>query len=183
MEIEKGLAGHNASGDNGVGARLFGTFLTWMNDHTTDVYVVASANNISSLPPELTRAGRFDAIFYFDLPGRKEKDMIWEIYRVKFHVDEKDEQPSDTDWTGAEIEACCRTAILQGKSLKAAATSIVPVAVANAEATAASRKNASGRYLSASYDGVFMADNKTGGKLEYGSSHSLTGRKLSKIKS
>ena len=57
-----------------------GRFLTWLNDHETDVFVVATANDVSKLPPELTRAERFDGVFFLDLPGRQEKDAIWRMY-------------------------------------------------------------------------------------------------------
>jgi len=76
-EIEKALSGVQSSGqtDSGVSARLFGTLLGWLNDHESDVFVVATANDVSKLPPELTRAERFDGIFFLDLPG-KERDRI-----------------------------------------------------------------------------------------------------------
>ena len=69
-EIEKGLSGVQASGqtDSGVSARMFGTLLSYLNDHESDVYFVCSANDVSKLPPEFTRAERFDAIFFLDLP-------------------------------------------------------------------------------------------------------------------
>ena len=56
-EVEKALSGANGTGDSGVSARLFGTFLTWLNDHDSDVFVVATCNNISSLPPEFAQGG------------------------------------------------------------------------------------------------------------------------------
>jgi ATPase family associated with various cellular activities (AAA) len=70
-EVEKALAGAatGSSSDSGVSSRLFGTLLTWLNDHTTDVYVVVTCNNIQQLPPEFSRAERFDAILFLDLPG------------------------------------------------------------------------------------------------------------------
>ena len=71
-EIEKALAGVQASGqaDSGVTAGMFGTILTWLNDRTSDSFVVATCNDISKLPPELSRAERFDGVFFLDLPGR-----------------------------------------------------------------------------------------------------------------
>lgn len=63
-EIEKALSGVNSTGDSGVSSRLFGTFLTWLNDHESDVFVVATCNDISRLPPEFARAERFDGVFF-----------------------------------------------------------------------------------------------------------------------
>ena len=82
-EIEKGLGGFNSSGDSGTGARIFGTFLTWMQEKTAPVFVIATANNISNLPPELLRKGRFDEIFFVDLPTRKERKKIFEVHLKK----------------------------------------------------------------------------------------------------
>lgn len=81
-EIEKGLSGFKSSGrtDGGVGARVFGTFLTWLQEKTEPVFVVATANDISALPPELLRKGRFDEIFFVDLPSAKERENIFAIH-------------------------------------------------------------------------------------------------------
>ena len=76
-EIEKGLAGAGGGGnDTGVSARVFGTLLTWLQEKTAPVFVVATANRIDSLPPELLRKGRFDEIFFIDLPTAKERKEI-----------------------------------------------------------------------------------------------------------
>ena len=83
-EVEKAFAGVNGSGDSGVASRMFGTFLSWLNDHTSDVFVVCTANDVSRLPPEFGRSERFDGIFFLDLPSREEKDAIWTIYRSQF---------------------------------------------------------------------------------------------------
>lgn len=82
-EIEKGLSGSSGSGDSGTGARIFGTFLTWMQDKTAPVFVIATANNISTLPPELLRKGRFDEIFFVDLPTFKERKEIFNVHLKK----------------------------------------------------------------------------------------------------
>ena len=73
-EIEKGLTDLKSGGDSGTSARVFGTFLTWMQEKTAPVFVVATANDISALPPELLRKGRFDEIFFVDLPTQKERE-------------------------------------------------------------------------------------------------------------
>src|SRR4051812_50157197 len=80
-ELEKALSGVGSSGDSGVSTRLFGTLLTWLSDHESDVFFVATSNDVSQLPPEFTRAGRFDGVFFLDLPGRAEKDATWEVNR------------------------------------------------------------------------------------------------------
>ncbi len=79
-EIEKGLSGLKSGGDSGTSARVFGTFLTWMQEKTAPVFVVATANDISALPPELLRKGRFDEIFFVDLPTQREREKIFELH-------------------------------------------------------------------------------------------------------
>ena len=61
-------------------ARVFGSLLTWLNDHESDVFFVGTCNDASKLPPEFARAERFDGVFFVDLPGRDQKDAIWGIY-------------------------------------------------------------------------------------------------------
>ena len=83
-ELEKAFAGINSnSGGGEVTTRLFGNFLTWMQEKTNPVFVVATANNIMSLPPELMRKGRFDEIFYVGLPDKAERQKIFEIHIAK----------------------------------------------------------------------------------------------------
>lgn len=82
-EIEKGLGGTGSNGDSGTSTRVFGTFLTWMQEKTAPVFVIATANDISSLPPELMRKGRFDEIFFVDLPTYEERIKIFEVHLKK----------------------------------------------------------------------------------------------------
>lgn len=82
-EIEKGLNGVSSSSDSGVSSRIFGTFLTWMQEKTAPVFVIATANNIDKLPPELLRKGRFDEIFFVDLPTVKERKEIFKVHLAK----------------------------------------------------------------------------------------------------
>ncbi|PJI07519.1 MULTISPECIES: AAA family ATPase [Clostridium] len=82
-EIEKGFSGTGSSGDGGTSTRIFGTFLTWMQEKTKPVFVVSTANNINSLPPELMRKGRFDEIFFVDLPTKKERMEIFRLHLKK----------------------------------------------------------------------------------------------------
>lgn len=82
-EIEKGFSGLNGSGDSGTSSRIFGQFLTWMQEKTAPVFVIATANNISGLPPELMRKGRFDEIFFVDLPTSRERKEIFKVHLNK----------------------------------------------------------------------------------------------------
>ena len=81
-EVEKGMSGGSAGSpaDSGVARRLFGTFLTWLQEKTKPVFVIATANDITALPPEFLRKGRFDEIFFVDLPDARERAEIWRIY-------------------------------------------------------------------------------------------------------
>lgn len=82
-EIEKSLSGLNSNGDSGTSSRIFGTFLTWMQEKTAPVFVIATANNINSLPAELLRKGRFDEIFFVDLPTQREREEIFKLHLLK----------------------------------------------------------------------------------------------------
>lgn len=117
-EVEKALAGVQSSGqlDSGVTARVFGTMLTWMQDHEAPVFVVATSNNPIALPPEFMRAGRFDEVFYVDLPSEDERMEIFEIHLRKVHRNPEDfdvtyfARASD-GFSGAEIEAAIQDAL------------------------------------------------------------------------
>jgi hypothetical protein len=84
-ELEKAFAGAGSSSstDNGVSQRLFGTFLTWMQDKTAPVFLVATANRVDGLPPEFLRKGRFDEIFFVDLPTQEERLEIIQFHLLK----------------------------------------------------------------------------------------------------
>ncbi|HVS38473.1 MAG TPA: AAA family ATPase [Gemmataceae bacterium] len=154
-ELDKGLAGVGGQGDSGVATRLFGAVLTWLSDHQTDVFFVATANDVSRLPPEFTRAERLDGVFFLDLPAGKDKDVIWDMYRRQFGIADAQSRPDDTDWTGAEVRSCCRLAALLDVTLTQAAHHVVPVAVTAAEQVERLRQWASGRCLNASAPGIF----------------------------
>jgi hypothetical protein len=162
-EVEKAFAGVNGSGDSGVASRMFGTFLGWLNDHVSDVFVVCTANDITRLPPEFGRSERFDGVFFLDLPTRDEKDAIWTIYRQQFAIDRDQRQPDDSQWTGAEIKACCRLSALLDVPLVQAAQNVVPVAATAAESLERLRTWASGRCLSAQQPGIYRAPNSSPG--------------------
>jgi len=159
-EIEKALAGSTSSGqtDSGVTARVFGSLLTWLNDHESDVFFVATCNDASKLPPEFARAERFDGVFFVDLPGEKQREDIWKIYTQHYGLDAKQARPDDTNWTGAEIKSCCRLASLLDVPLVGAAQNVVPVAVTAGDKIEQLRQWASGRCLSADRAGVYSRE-------------------------
>jgi SpoVK/Ycf46/Vps4 family AAA+-type ATPase len=161
-EVEKALAGgaSGGNGDSGVSARLFGTFLTWLSDHTSDVFVVMTSNDISKLPPEFSRAERFDGVFFMDLPGTAEKEAIWPIHLKHFGLT-GEKRPDDRDWTGAEIRSCCRLAALLDVPLREAARNVVPVAVTASESVQKLRAWAEGRCLSANSPGIYSRNTET----------------------
>ena len=156
-EVEKALAGASSSGqtDSGVTARLFGSLLTWLNDHTSDVFFIATANDVSKLPPEFARAERFDGVFFLDLPGKQQREAIWDIYLGQYGLDAGQPKPDDTNWTGAEIKSCCRLASLLDVPLVQAAQNVVPVAVTAGDKIEHLRQWASGRVLSADLPGIY----------------------------
>ena len=109
-EIEKGLSGmKGGGGDGGTTQRVFGTILTWLQEKTKPVFVVATANRVADLPPELLRKGRFDEIFFVDLPNEKEKEDIARIHVLRRGRDIKVLVPKEVaafcpGFSGAEIE-------------------------------------------------------------------------------
>lgn len=115
-EIEKGLAG-GGSGSSGVTTRLIGQFLFWLQEATARVFVVATANDVSQLPGELLRRGRFDELFFIDLPSPEERHDIISIYVKKGLKQSLDEQLMDElvqlseGFAGADIEAAVREVV------------------------------------------------------------------------
>lgn len=162
-EVEKGLSGVGGNGDSGVSTRLFGTLLTYLSDRTSDTFVVGTCNDISKLPPEFSRAERWDGVFFLDLPNANEKNLIWAMYKQQFDIPESQIRPDDTSWTGAEVKSCCRLAALLDVPLTQAARNVVPVAVTAAEQVDRLRTWASGRCLCASSGGVFSRDGEAVG--------------------
>jgi len=168
-EIEKSLAGAGSSGqtDSGVTARVFGSLLTWLNDHESDVFFVGTCNDASKLPPEFARAERFDGVFFVDLPGSDQKDAIWAIYTRHYGLDAKQARPDDANWTGAEIKSCCRLASLLDMPLAQAAQNVVPVAVTAGDKIESLRQWAAGRCLSADRSGVYSREQeRAGGRVQ-----------------
>ena len=108
-EVEKGFAGTRNQGDSGTSARVFGTFLNWLQDKRSPVFVVATANDLRGLPLEFLRRGRFDEIFFVGLPGPTERKAIFNIHLAKRHRNAEDfdltELVKETEgFSGAEIE-------------------------------------------------------------------------------
>lgn len=116
-EIEKGLAGAMQANDGGVGARLVGQFLFWLQEGRARVFVVATANDVSKLPPELLRRGRFDELFFVDLPSPQEREEIIKIYINKGLKKEVDSELIQSlvelsdGFAGADIEAAVRDVV------------------------------------------------------------------------
>ena len=109
-EIDKAFSGVDSRGDGGTSSRVFGTFITWLAEKSSPVFVVATANNIQTLPPEMLRKGRFDEIFFVGLPAQVEREAIFNVHLSHLrphHLKEYDikrlayETP---DFSGAEIE-------------------------------------------------------------------------------
>lgn len=109
-EIDKAFSGFDAKGDSGTTSRVFGTFITWLAEKRSPVFVVATANNIQTLPPEMLRKGRFDEIFFVGLPSQDERYAIFELHlaRLRPHnlknYDLERLAYETPDFSGAEIE-------------------------------------------------------------------------------
>lgn len=109
-EIDKAFAGLDGRGDSGTTSRVFGTFITWMAEKTSPVFVVATANDIQALPPEMLRKGRFDEIFFVGLPTQEERKAIFTVHLQRLRPQtlkqyELDRLAYETpDFSGAEIE-------------------------------------------------------------------------------
>jgi SpoVK/Ycf46/Vps4 family AAA+-type ATPase len=166
-ELEKVFAGSgpdSASADAGVSSRLLASFLSWMQDRKPAVFVAATCNNVTVLPPELIRKGRFDELFFVDLPGAAERTKIFAIQLTK-----RKRNPTDYDldqvaeaakgFSGAEIESAVQTALyaafankreLSAEDLLTALSSTVPLSVTRAEEIAELRAWAKDRAVWAS---------------------------------
>jgi len=168
-EIEKGFA--DRSGDSGTSARVFGSFLTWMQEKTRPVFVIATANDFERLPPELLRKGRFDEIFFVDLPTRVERASIWRVHltrRLRNPAVAGDLAVDDAlltelaafseGYSGAEIEQAVVAALfdayaerrpLRRDDLVRALAAMVPLSVTQAERIDAIRSWADTRAVAA----------------------------------
>jgi ATP-dependent 26S proteasome regulatory subunit len=155
-EIEKGFSGTGSSNfsDGGTTSRVFGSFITWLQEKTTPVFVIATANDVTALPPELLRKGRFDEIFFCDLPDGEERRTILDIHLRKknrdparFNLDKLvDATP---DYSGAELEQAVIAALydafdagedLDTERMQTALREIVPLSVTMRERIEAMRE-------------------------------------------
>lgn len=163
-EVSRAFADVSGRGDSGISARVFSTMLTWLQDHSAPVFVVATSNDAASLPPELMRKGRFDEVFFVDLPSRVERSEIAAI-----HLRKRGRDPAAFDldaiaatcesFSGAELEQCVATALLyafaEGRELAQgdvirAAKETVPLAKMARESIEDLRRWAQGRARPAS---------------------------------
>jgi len=142
-EIDKAFAGFDSRGDSGTTSRVFGTFITWLAEKQSPVFVVATANNLHALPPELLRKGRFDEIFFVDLPSQAERREIFHVHLNRLRPHNLDRYDLDRlayetpGFSGAEIEQTLVEAMHLGFSqnrdfttddVLEAASQIVPLA-------------------------------------------------------
>jgi SpoVK/Ycf46/Vps4 family AAA+-type ATPase len=165
-ELEKGFSGVQSSGqsDAGTTARVFGSFITWLQEKTSSVFVIATANDVSMMPPELLRKGRFDEIFFVDMPSEDERR---EIYRIHLSKKARDPEGFDLDllareskgFSGAELEqavvAALYDAFFEGEELTTervlrAAKEVIPLSLTMKEKIDDLREWAQSRARSAS---------------------------------
>ena len=116
--------------------------------------MVATSNGLASLPPELKRRF-FMGTYFFDLPLKEERDDIWKLYIKKMGLADKEIGFNDDGWTGAEIRACCEIARRTKRPIKEAWRRISPICKTNMTNIEALRREASGRFISASYEGLY----------------------------
>lgn len=173
-EVEKNLGGYASSNasDSGTLARVFGTILEMLNDNTNGIFTIMTSNNVKDLPPELTRAGRLDAIWYFTTPNLEERKEIFKVHiekkNVKITKDALEVIAIETaGYTGAEIEQIVKNSMKkaflrctkEGKKFKvteadliAAKNDVIPITVSSQEKIADLEEWAKGRALYASED-------------------------------
>ncbi|MCP9445977.1 MAG: AAA family ATPase [Nitrospira sp.] len=161
-EVEKTWAGSRSSGeaDAGLSRRLFGIFLTWLQEKKQDVFVIATANDLSALPPELLRKGRFDEIFFVDLPNGEERKAIWEIHlRLRrqdtTHFDLTTLASASDGFSGSEIEQAVVASLYRALHQRTSLTTdllieelsqTVPLSVTRREDIDELRRTARGRF-------------------------------------
>jgi len=162
-EVEKGLSSGGGEGDSGAGQRMLGTLLTWMAERRSSVFLVATANDIEKLPPELMRKGRFDEIFFVDLPDAATREAIFAIHLGRHRITAQAPElaalaTASAGFAGAEIEAAVLAARYEARALgEAAGVAHVqaelartrPLSVTRAEAIESLRAWARSRTVSA----------------------------------
>src|ERR1017187_3916856 len=175
-EIEKGFSGSRSSNatDGGTSARVFGSFISWMQEKKSQVFIVATANDVSQLPPEMLRKGRFDELFFVDLPNLTEREAIWGIQISKYGRNAKEFDTlqlarATEGLTGSEIEAVFVESMFQSfdadqeptdLTIASVLTDLVPLSKLMAEQIAALRGWAKGRPRLATSLVVYMLGRK-----------------------
>lgn len=182
-EIEKGFGMSSGGGDSGTSGRVFGSFLTWMQEKTAPVFVIATANNADRLPAELLRKGRFDEIFFIDLPTAPERRAIWTVHlqnRLRnskaagLDVSETllaDLVAESEGYSGAEIEQAVLAGLFEAfgerrpmtsADLRLGLSQMIPLSVTQAEQVAAIRAWATDRAVSATSAQDLMGYGRSG---------------------
>lgn len=174
MEIEKALSNSavSGSGDSGVSSRIFGTFLTWLNDRKNPAFIVATTNNHTLLPAALIRKGRFDQLFWLDLPTAEERKEIFSVVIKKYDRDPKNFNlkalvNGSEGFTGAEIEEVFKDALYKAfdtdqevndSCLAEVLAEFIPFATSHEEDLKHMRKQAQGKLVMVTSKGDPIAD-------------------------
>ena len=163
-EVEKALSGSSpGSTGNSAMSGVLGTLLSYLSDRRTDVFVICTSNDVTTLPPEFSRAERFDAMFFVDLPDDEDRKQIWNIWLARYGLDTKDLESlieKSENWTGAEIKSACRLAKLRERTLPQIMPEIVPIFKTSGELLQKTREWASNRCLSATRPGSYVIPRK-----------------------
>ena len=181
-EVEKALGGYQSSNasDSGTLARVFGTVLEMLNDNTNGIFCIMTSNNVKDLPPELTRAGRLDAIFYFSAPNLEERKEIFKVHMkkkdLKLSKEIVDYIATETQgYTGAEIEQIVKNSMKKAflrctkakkkfavtkEDLLAAKNDVIPITISSSEKIRELEEWVKGRALYASEDSKESKANK-----------------------
>ena len=173
-EIEKSFNNNAVSGagDSGVSSRIFGTFLTWLNDRQNPAFIVATTNNHTLLPPALIRKGRFDQLFWLDLPTAEERKEIFTVVIKKYKRDPKDFSlktlvNGSEGFTGAEIEEVFKDAMYKAfdngqevsdSYLTEVLSEFIPFSVSHEEDLKQMRRQAQGKLVMVTSKGDPVAD-------------------------
>jgi len=173
-EIEKALSNSAVSGagDSGVSSRIFGTFLSWLNDRKNPAFIVATTNNHTLLPSALIRKGRFDQLFWVDLPTAEERKEIFNVVIKKYNRDPKNFSIKTLvngaeDFTGAEIEEVFKDALYKAfdageevsdSHVMEVLSEFIPFAVSHEEDLKVMRKQAQGKLVMVTSKGDPIAD-------------------------
>jgi SpoVK/Ycf46/Vps4 family AAA+-type ATPase len=160
-EIEKAMSSSSGDADGGLSKRMFGAFLTWLQEKKREVFVVATANDLSALPPELLRKGRFDEIFFVDLPNLRERQDIFNIHlKLRMQDPETFDLPrlleASEGFSGSEIEQAVIASLYRALHLKRSLDTdlllqelaeTVPLSVSRREDIQRLRETARGRFV------------------------------------